>query len=325
MRSLSKFSELIGAEGTLRSVCERASVAAETDVSVALFGENGVGKETLARAIATASEKPLRFVPLRASLVSDERWNEFLAGPEAFQGCVVYIYEAERIPRTTGRRLATALLSGRLGFRVIFGTSSSYQTLLDARAFAPELADVFAAFPIAVPSLKERMDDFPSLADFFFVEGCARLGVWRDPLSPGELERLGQIRWSDNLDGLRRVVETIVARDEFPENDAEIAEFSSSEPVVLTPPFQKGTEKTFDSESDEKRVDGAIDDSGRLLTLDEAMKEHIERALKRSHGALEGKNGAATILDINPYTLRARMKKLGVDWVRFRDSDEEPD
>jgi transcriptional regulator with GAF, ATPase, and Fis domain len=53
-------------------------------------------------------------------------------------------------------------------------------------------------------------------------------------------------------------------------------------------------------------------------TLDQAMARHIQQALERTHGRIEGKGGAADILDINPHTLRSRMKKLGVDWGRFR-------
>ena len=55
------------------------------------------------------------------------------------------------------------------------------------------------------------------------------------------------------------------------------------------------------------------------------MKAHIERALTRSHGVVEGKNGAAKALAINPYTLRARMVKLGIDWTAFRKDDASDD
>ncbi len=48
------------------------------------------------------------------------------------------------------------------------------------------------------------------------------------------------------------------------------------------------------------------------------MVEHIERALAASGGRIEGNRGAAEILGINPHTLRARMRKLGIDWNRFR-------
>jgi len=49
------------------------------------------------------------------------------------------------------------------------------------------------------------------------------------------------------------------------------------------------------------------------------MRQHIERALAATRGRIEGQRGAAAILDINPHTLRARMRKLGIDPTRFRD------
>jgi transcriptional regulator with GAF, ATPase, and Fis domain len=52
--------------------------------------------------------------------------------------------------------------------------------------------------------------------------------------------------------------------------------------------------------------------------LDAAMRRHIEAALARSHGRIEGPFGAAAALGINPHTLRARMRKLGIDWRAFR-------
>jgi DNA-binding NtrC family response regulator len=56
-----------------------------------------------------------------------------------------------------------------------------------------------------------------------------------------------------------------------------------------------------------------------LCTLDEAMKNHIEAALKFSRGKVEGDHGAAQLLKINPHTLRARMRKLGIDWKIFKE------
>jgi transcriptional regulator with GAF, ATPase, and Fis domain len=48
------------------------------------------------------------------------------------------------------------------------------------------------------------------------------------------------------------------------------------------------------------------------------MSRHIERALTVTRGRIEGPHGAARLLGINPHTLRARMRRLGVDWQRFR-------
>jgi transcriptional regulator with GAF, ATPase, and Fis domain len=49
------------------------------------------------------------------------------------------------------------------------------------------------------------------------------------------------------------------------------------------------------------------------------MRHHIEAALAATGGRIEGRHGAARVLGINPHTLRARMRKLGIDWSRFRE------
>jgi DNA-binding NtrC family response regulator len=54
------------------------------------------------------------------------------------------------------------------------------------------------------------------------------------------------------------------------------------------------------------------------ISLDAAMTQHIEAALEVTHGRIEGPHGAARLLGVNPYTLRGRMRKLGIDWARFR-------
>ncbi|NQU26037.1 MAG: sigma-54-dependent Fis family transcriptional regulator, partial [Candidatus Nealsonbacteria bacterium] len=55
-----------------------------------------------------------------------------------------------------------------------------------------------------------------------------------------------------------------------------------------------------------------------IVALDTAMKHHIEAALAATSGRVEGPHGAALLLDINPHTLRAKMRKLGIDWKQFR-------
>jgi transcriptional regulator with GAF, ATPase, and Fis domain len=55
-----------------------------------------------------------------------------------------------------------------------------------------------------------------------------------------------------------------------------------------------------------------------VAPLDAAMKQHIERALAATRGRIEGRLGAAALLKINPHTLRARMRKLGIPWSKYR-------
>ncbi len=58
--------------------------------------------------------------------------------------------------------------------------------------------------------------------------------------------------------------------------------------------------------------------AGSLETLNAAMKRHIEAALEQTRGRIEGARGAAKFLGINPHTLRARMRKLRIDWGQYR-------
>ena len=61
---------------------------------------------------------------------------------------------------------------------------------------------------------------------------------------------------------------------------------------------------------------------GPFPTLNEAIRRHVEAALRRTGGRIEGDAGAAALLDVNPHTLRARMRKLRLDWSRFRNGIE---
>jgi DNA-binding NtrC family response regulator len=61
-----------------------------------------------------------------------------------------------------------------------------------------------------------------------------------------------------------------------------------------------------------------------VAPLDDVIRRHIETALEATSGRIEGPHGAARLLRINPHTLRARMRKLGIDWRSFRGAESHP-
>jgi transcriptional regulator with GAF, ATPase, and Fis domain len=65
---------------------------------------------------------------------------------------------------------------------------------------------------------------------------------------------------------------------------------------------------------------GGAPRSEEIESLEVMVTRHIERALAATSGLIEGPHGAARVLGINPHTLRARMRKLGIEWSRFRSS-----
>ena len=84
---------------------------------------------------------------------------------------------------------------------------------------------------------------------------------------------------------------------------------------VTRPEFQFKTESGGQIHLNESPVVYTRDN---FPPLDDAMRAHIEAALMLSYGVIEGENSAAALLKINPFTLRSRMAKLGINWRKFR-------
>src|SRR5262249_28099026 len=149
--------------------------------------------------------------------------------------------------------------------------------------------------------LRERPEDIAALATHFALRAATRFGLpalapTRDDVSllasygwPGNIRELGAVMDRAVLLGQGRALE--VAKALGPAG-------TGSAPVRAPAPGPAPPEPE--------------------ARLDEAMVRHIEAALARSFGRIEGPFGAARALGINPHTLRARMRKLGVDWRRFR-------
>lgn len=284
----------IGAYGALEDACRRAAVAAQRQIPVFLNGEKGVGKETLARRIAKDANRPFR--SLRASRLTAEEWTRLCEERELFFGRVLYLSELERVPKKFARRIAVAAMENALPFHLVVAAETPYGDLVRDRAFPRETLAFLAAFTIELPPLRERKDELPLLAQLFLDDAARKLGAWPRNVEPQEIEFLAKREWSDNLDGLRRAARLAATRGFFgpdPEPTPRPAQPPPSSPPVAgkDAPFQ---------------------------TLDENARAHIEAALRLAKGVVEGKNGAAALLAINPYTLRARMRKLGVDWSKFR-------
>ena len=295
--------ELVGLDGSLATAYERVKTAGASGCATALWGERGVGKETFARLIAYCARRP--FFHLRASQLTAERWRELGTSAETpFCGGVLYLSEFETQGARESRRFAEIAASGRLNFQIVVGTTLSYEAWRGSRT--PSELALASGFPIRLPPLRERLAEVPELARRFFADASRRLGVWREPLKEREFDELGRACVTGNLDELRARIERVVASDVFSTDSFDASSF-----------VPKQTASRIESTAAARAPDEK-EPNAPFLTLDEAMKAHIEEALRRSHGAVEGKRGAAAWLAINPYTLRARMRKLGIDWTLFR-------
>ena len=118
-----------------------------------------------------------------------------------------------------------------------------------------------------------------------------------------DLSLLAGYSWPGNVRELRTVIERAVIL-----GDGKHLEVATALERCPSPARNKRRRRQL------VRLAGA----GNFATLDQAMARHIEAALVRTHGRIEGAGGAAKLLGINPHTLRARMRKLGLEWGRFR-------
>lgn len=295
----------IGAYGALEDACRRAADAAMRQIPVFLNGEKGVGKETLARKIAKDANRP--FQSLRASRLKNEEWTRLCEERELFFGRVLYLSELERVPKRFARRIVGAAMENALPFLLVASSETPYGDLGRDRNFPRETLAFLAASLIELPALRERKDELPLLAQLFLDDAALRLGAWPRRVELQEIEFLAKREWPDNLDGLRRAARFAAKRG-----------FFGPDPEPTPQPPQRPSVARPDSAQFLAAASGDLGKDAPFPTLDENARAHIEAALRLAKGVVEGKNGAAALLAINPYTLRARMRKLGVDWAKFR-------
>ncbi|MDD3589552.1 MAG: helix-turn-helix domain-containing protein [Thermoguttaceae bacterium] len=298
--------DLIGASTTLHGALERANLAARANVPVSIWGEPGVGKESIARLIASSS-----LVKLDCALLSPRRWNALLAETElsalvADMLSSLYFTNVETIPKPTQRRLALAVRSNRIKARLLLSSPRPYLESKNSDLWSPEFDELLTAFPIRLPSLSERPDDLPNLAQHFFRDALADIGAYPRSLTNKELDHIRRLDFPENLDDLRRCVDYIAKNDALPQETP----VKSSVILKVNPEKQQPSREEREGDSGSREP---------FPSLDEVSIRHIKEALRMTGGVVEGKSGAAKLLKINPYTLRSRMRKFKIDWTKFRD------
>ncbi|MEN6493018.1 MAG: sigma 54-interacting transcriptional regulator, partial [Thermoguttaceae bacterium] len=191
--------------------------------------------------------------------------------------------------------------------RIVAATHRDLAAMVTQGKFREDLWYRIAVFPVLLPPLRERPEDIPELARHFAERAASRFVL---PLAlplPEDLELLRTYPWPGNIRELAAVIDraAILGNGQRLEIAKALGTPSRQEPAAPS-----GCQKP-----------GCPSAAAEIVSLDEAMKRHIEAALLATRGRIEGRRGVAALLKINPHTLRARMRKLGVDWDRFRDHD----
>lgn len=304
--------EIVGQSNGIKYVLFKIEQVAETDTTVLILGETGTGKELVARAIHNQShrkDRPLVKVncaALSASLIESELFGHekgaFTGASarkigrfELADGATIFLDEIGELPLELQPKLLRVIQEGefeRLGsskttkvdVRIIAATNRNMKTEVEKGAFREDLWYRLNVFPITVPPLRQRKDDIPPMVEHFVATLSKKVGKTMTCVSSVTLKKLQDYAWPGNVRELANVIERAVVTAQG--QVLHIAEqFEQIEPAEL---------------------------SNSARTLEDIEKEYITHILDQTAWRIEGPNGAARILGLNPSTLRTRMAKLGI-------------
>jgi hydrogenase-4 transcriptional activator len=220
--------------------------------------------------------------------------------------------------------------------RIVAATHRDLAAMVEAREFRDDLFYRISAFPIVIPPLRERGGDIPELARYFAARAAKRFELRSVTVEPHDIELLRDYSWPGNVRELATVIDRAVLLGEGRRID--IARSLNLSPRAATSrhPAVPGTTPLRAAASPQgaalhtaaphaaaapphaATAPEPTPDPAMIEPLDDVIRRHIERALAACKGRIDGPFGAAHKLAINPHTLRARMRKLGIDWRRHR-------
>jgi PAS domain S-box-containing protein len=308
------FEEIISRSNNFQKVLQQIQQVASTDATVLILGESGTGKELIARAvhhISNRSKGPLVKVncaTLPANLIESELFghekgaftgamDRRIGRFELADGGTVFLDEIGELPVELQAKLLRVLQEGefeRLGnpktmkvnVRVIAATNRNLQQAIEKKEFREDLYYRLNVFPIICPPLRERKDDIPLLVKHFCQKHEGKIGRKVTNVSPQVMEALMAYDWPGNIRELENIIERAMI---LSHNGAlEYGEWIPTEKISAP-----GT-------------------SSSAIKLEDVEKEHIIEVLKKTGWKVSGDKGAAKILGLNPTTLEARMKKMGI-------------
>jgi len=251
---------------------------------------------------------------------------------ERADGGTLFLDEIGELPLAAQVRLLRVLQDGfiervggeqpiRVDVRIVAATHRDLAAMVKSGAFREDLWYRVNVFPILLPRLRERIGDIPALARHFAERAANRFGLPLVEPTSSDLHLLLSYSWPGNIRELAAVVDraAILGNGERLDVAAALGVVHGSAQPVPPPAAGPTLYGVIPEPSHHARPLDAVPAGQALTSLDGAMKAHIERALVATRGRVEGRGGAAALLGINPHTLRARMRKLKIDWARYRE------
>ncbi len=306
--------QMVGESNLIQAIKSQLKTVALSEMNLLIQGESGTGKEVATQIIhhfSLRSARPL--IKVNCAAIAPTLIESELFGHEkgSFSGAVkrkigkfeqahggtLFLDEIGDLPLTLQAKLLRVLqekeierVGGNINIpidvRIICATHKDLQAEVKAGNFRSDLYYRISAFPITLPSLRERREDIPHLIQHFLLKHAGEKPPKQ--MSKKVMQRLHLHSWPGNI----RELEHVIARSIL------LTEDSTIKKIALLP------DADFVGES-------KIPDF-RLQTLANFEKEYILWVLHNCKARISGPNGAATILGIPATTLQSKMKKLGI-------------
>ena len=310
--------DMIGATPVMRTLYDQILRAAPTQARVLILGENGTGKELVARALHRNSQRAEGpFVRVNCAAIPRELFESELFGHErgAFTGATarrkgkfvrahkgtLFLDEVGEIPLELQPKILRGIESGEVepvgadreiavDVRVIAATNRDLERAASEGRFRQDLFYRLQVVTLRAPALRERKEDIPALAQRFLADTCAENNLPLRELTAAALKRLAQHDYPGNVRELRNLVERLVILTV--DRQIDVAAVEQCMPGARSAP------------ADELELRGTLRD-----TLEEVERHLVRTTLERNHWRM---TEVASQLGLERSHLYKKMKALGI-------------
>ncbi len=310
-----KYSDIIGQSTAMQRIFQTIDRVAHTDANVLILGENGTGKELIARAIhRNSGRKNESFVSVDLGSITETLFESELFGhkkgsftdakedrPGRFEmanGGTLFLDEIGNLSMPLQAKLLTVLQNRRVSrvganketavdIRLVCATNMPLYEMVKENRFRQDLLYRINTIEIEIPSLKDRMEDIPLLATHFLKQYSARYDKKISKISEGALARMHKHPWPGNIRELQHSIERAV--------------ILSNATVLQPEDFNFALNVGKEAESGGLSLD--------QFNLDEVEKLLIRKVLKKYNGNI---TQAASELGLTRSSLYRRLEKHGL-------------
>jgi two-component system, NtrC family, response regulator HydG len=325
--------DMVGSSQSFLNTCKMLKQAGESNVTVLLLGETGVGKEMFARALHNISSRSDKtFSAINCAAIPEELIESELFGVEkgAYTGAqhsrpgrferahggTLFLDEVGELSPAAQVKLLRVLQERefeRLGdtrtrkvnVRLVAATNVDLQQAVDAGKFRADLYYRLNIYPILIPSLRERQDDIPALINRFLEKYCALHGKRISGISERALNALTSYDWPGNIRELENMIErgVIIATNGTDIDLPNLFPSVTIESQLVTNSSQESSQTTQPGMELEHIIEQLLDEK---IPISELESQLLDRAVTRAKGNL---SSAARMLGITRPQLAYRLKK----------------